>query len=398
MAQLTDITFDENGKILFVHNRICLKSDCKSSKLYQKTILLMSPEEQHNLKKQILVPSLLFSQFETKSTGEKLIADEYSNKVALCFQHLTRKTQNYYLKHKALPDWAELKQHSKKVGKVYLPDPKRGQNYYWSGHRYSKQALYRINLFQLPETKTVETKDVASLDVHMVIETEHIVQAISDTSDIDDVQFEVPVPSTSVRLHKTWHEDQLRSETDISSDESDADVLVQAKKPTFTEKDVSQLPSTSVRLHKTWHEDQLRSETDNSTDESDAVVMVQAKKCRYTKKDELAVVPSVITLSEITQIPRNEDSAHYLKVQKLLVSQLQVEEVKNQKLTEELELSRLQTVKLLAENEQMKIQFAAKESCSVSLRESPSLLHRAQPLALKPGKIIIIHSYFGIIM
>ena len=127
MAQLTDITFDENGKILFVHNRICLKSDCKSSKLYQKTILLMSPEQQHNLKKQILVPSMLFSQFETKSTGEKLISDEYSNKVALCFQHLTRKTQNYYLKHKALPDWAELKQHSNKVGKVYVPDPKRGQ-------------------------------------------------------------------------------------------------------------------------------------------------------------------------------------------------------------------------------------------------------------------------------
>ena len=92
MAQLSDITFDENGKILFVHNRICLKSDCKSSKLYQKTILLMSPEKQHNLKKQILVPSMLFSQFETKCTGEKLITDEYSNKVALCFQHLTKIT------------------------------------------------------------------------------------------------------------------------------------------------------------------------------------------------------------------------------------------------------------------------------------------------------------------
>ena len=57
----------------------------------------MSPEEQHNLKKQILVPSFLFSQFETKPSGEQLVADKYSFKVALYFQHLTRKTQNYYL-------------------------------------------------------------------------------------------------------------------------------------------------------------------------------------------------------------------------------------------------------------------------------------------------------------
>ena len=28
MAQLNNITFDENGKILFVQNRISLKSDC----------------------------------------------------------------------------------------------------------------------------------------------------------------------------------------------------------------------------------------------------------------------------------------------------------------------------------------------------------------------------------
>ena len=128
-------------------------------------------------------------------------------------------------------------------------------------------------------------------------------------------------------------------------------------------------------------------------------MLVQAKKCRFTKKDELAVAPSVITLSEIAQIPRNEDSAHYLKVQKLLVSQLQVEEVKNQKLTEELEFSRLQTVKLLAKNEQMKIELATKDSQSVSLRESPSLLHRAEPSTLRPGEIVkLIHSHFVKIM
>ena len=84
-------------------------------------------------------------------------------------------------------------------------------------------------------------------------------------------------------------------------------------------------------------------------------------------------------------------------MQKLLVSQLQVEEVKNQKLTEELKLSRLQTVKLLAKNEQMKIQLATKESQSISLRESTSLLHRAEPSTLRQGKIIMIHSHFVMI-
>ena len=83
-------------------------------------------------------------------------------------------------------------------------------------------------------------------------------------------------------------------------------------------------------------------------------------------------------------------------MQKLLVSQLQVEEVKNQKLTEELKLSKLQTVKLLSENEQMKIQLAAKESQSISLRESTSLLHRAGPSTLRQGEIIMFHSYFVI--
>ena len=67
--------------------QICLKSDCKSAKLYK----LMSPQEQHLLKNQILVPTFLFSQFETKSTGEKLVSDEYSYKVALYFQFLTKK-------------------------------------------------------------------------------------------------------------------------------------------------------------------------------------------------------------------------------------------------------------------------------------------------------------------
>ena len=226
-----------------------------------------------------------------------MVPDKFSNQVALCFAHLTAKTQKYYTDHKILPPWADLVAY-KKVGPK-IPNSKKGEHYKWTGIKYnrkalkeqnlfnlqtietlnaiqienhhtpqprksgptilvpnkiksktiraqlhmaietehlvesvddSRQDLYKINLFELPQTKTVETKDVASLDVHMAIETEHIVQAISDTRDIDDVQFEVAVPSTSVRLHKTWHEDQLRSETDISSDESDADVLVQAKK------------------------------------------------------------------------------------------------------------------------------------------------------------------------
>jgi hypothetical protein len=346
MAQCNDVTFDESGRVLFVHNRICLKSDCQSTKLYKQKILFMSSEEERNLKKQILVPSFLFGQFETKASGEKLVSDDYSYKVSLCFQHLTRQTQNFYLKNKVLPDWAQIKQHAKKIGKVHSPYPKKGQNYFWSGHRYSRQALNQKNLFQLPETKSVETKDVASLDVRKAIETEHLVQ---DSSDNDDIQLTVPLPSTSVGLQKTWHADQLRSETESSSDESDAVVLVQAKKP------------------------------------------------RFTKKDNLAIEPSVITSSEITEIPRNEDFAHYLKVQKLLVSQLQVEEVKNQKLTEELKLSKLQTVNLLAKNEQMKIQLAAKESQSISSKESTSLLHRAQPSTLRQGEIIMIHSHFVII-
>ena len=324
MEQLNNITFDENGKILFVHNRICLKLDCKSSKLYQKTILLMTPEEQYNLKKQILVPSFIFSQFETKSTGQKLIGDEYSNKVALCFQHLTGKTQKYYLKYKTLPDWAQLKQHAKKVGKVYLPDPKRAQNYYWSGHRYSRQALYKINLFDISETKTVETKDVASLDAHMTIETEHIVLPvgpISETSqNFDAIQFleAEPIPSTSAKR---------------------------------------------VKLHKEWHQDQLRSETDS--DESDTTVMVQAKK------------------------PKITDSNACLILQKDLGTKVQVAEVKIQKLTEDLELNKLQTVKLLAEVEQMKLLLGTKESHS--LTESTSLLQRAQQsITLTSGEIILL--------
>ena len=162
MAQLNDVTFDQSGKVIFVHNRICLKSDCRSTKLYQKTILLMSAEKQHYLKKQILVPSFLFSQFETKSTGEKLVADEYSYKVAICFQHLTRKTQFYYLKHKVLPDWAQIKQHAKKVGKVHAPDPKKSQNYCWSGYKYSRQALYKQNLFEFSEN----TDSIPTLPQH----------------------------------------------------------------------------------------------------------------------------------------------------------------------------------------------------------------------------------------
>ena len=335
MAQLNDITFGENGKILFVHNRICLKSDCKSPKLYQKTILLMTPEEQHNLKKQILVPSVMFSQFETKSTGEKLVADEYSNKVALCFQHLTRKTQNYYLKHKALPDWAEIKQHPNKVGKVHVPDPKRGQKYYWSGLRYSRQALNQLNLFELPKTNTVEIEKVASL------ENEHSVQPISDST-ANDIQSAMPLPSTSVRLNKRWHADQLRSE---SSDESD----------------------------------------------SDAVIMVEAKKSKFTEKEQLAVVLSVITSSKSTQtLPTNEDSAHYLIIQKALASQLQVEQLKNQKLTEELELSKLDIVKLLAQVEKFKMQLAKRELQSMIFQGSPSLLHKAKPSTLTPGERIEI--------
>ena len=70
-------------------------------------------------------------------------------------------------------------------------------------------------------------------------------------------------------------------------------------------------------------------------------------------------MPSVITKPEGTQtLPINEDPAHYLIVQKALASQLQVEVLKNEKLTQELDLSRLETVKLLSQVEHFQIQFA----------------------------------------
>ena len=40
MAQLNDVTFDQNNKVLFVHNRRCLKLDCKSANLYKKNIVI----------------------------------------------------------------------------------------------------------------------------------------------------------------------------------------------------------------------------------------------------------------------------------------------------------------------------------------------------------------------
>jgi hypothetical protein len=77
----------------------------------------------------------------------------------------------------------------------------------------------------------------------------------------------------------------------------------------------------------------------------DTVEVIPAPK-ELKQVEQLLVVPSVITKSEGTQtVPINEDPAHYLIVQKALASQLQVEVLKNEKLTQELDLSRLETVK-----------------------------------------------------
>jgi hypothetical protein len=189
MSQSNNVTFDGSGKVLFVHNQICLKSECKSTKMYK----LKSSQEQNHLKKQILVPSFLFNQFETKSTGEKLVSDDYSNKVALCFQHLTNKTQSYYLEHKVLPDWAELKQQAKKVGKLHAPYPRKGVNYFWFGHKYSRQALYKRNLFKFPPTNSYETVEIASLDVTMTIDVEQVPVLSAGPSTADPI----PGPSHS---------------------------------------------------------------------------------------------------------------------------------------------------------------------------------------------------------
>ena len=182
MAQLNDITFDDNGRVLFVHNRVCLKSDCRSTTLYKKTILLKSLEEQRYLKKQILVPSSLFSQFETKSTGEKLVADEYSEKVALCFQHLTNQTQQFYLKNKILPDWAQIKQHPAKVGKIHSKNAEKGQKSFWFGHKYNRKALYRHNLFELSQRADITPQPTSSIPTAPLL--------VSSTSSLETQQIE----------------------------------------------------------------------------------------------------------------------------------------------------------------------------------------------------------------
>ena len=154
----SDVEYDEqSGRILYVYNRICLKSNCIFRKLQHKKTtryLSMSGEQKRELQKQILVPSFLFSQFETKLSGEKLVSDKFSNKVALCFEHLIKKTQSYYRKHKVLPKNAQIKQHVAKIGKVYSPSPETSQNYCWTGIKYSRQALY--NLFESPQNMDVE--------------------------------------------------------------------------------------------------------------------------------------------------------------------------------------------------------------------------------------------------
>ena len=159
MAQsgLSDVEYDEqSGRILYVYNRICLKSNCIFRKVQHKKTskyLSMSAEQKRELQKQILVPSFLFSLFETKLSGEKLVPDKFSNKVALCFEHLTTETQSYYRKNKVLPKNAKIKQHVSKIGKVNSPSPETSQNYYWTGIKYSRQALY--NLFEWPQDMDV---------------------------------------------------------------------------------------------------------------------------------------------------------------------------------------------------------------------------------------------------
>ena len=151
------------------------------------------------------------------------------------------------------------------------------------------------------------------------------------------------------------------------------------------------MQSTSVRLKKRWHSDQLCSESES---DSDAVEVLPAPK-KLKQVEQLLVLPSVITISEGTQtFPIKEDSADYLTVHKALVSQLQVEELKNKKLTQQLELGRFETVKLLSQVEHFQIQFAKDKSQSITLRGSPSLLHRAAPSTLRPGEIIMIYSHF----
>ena len=87
--------------------------------------------------------------------------------------------------------------------------------------------------------------------------------------------------------------------------------------------------------------------------------------------------------------PKITDSNACLILQKDLGTKVQVAEVKIQKLTEDLELNKLQTVKLLAEVEQMKLLLGTKESHS--LTESTSLLQRAQQsITLTSGEIILL--------
>jgi hypothetical protein len=156
MAQ-SDVEYDEqSGRILYVYNRICLKADCSFRKLkHQKTTrcLSMSAPQKKELQKQILLPSFLFSHFETKLSGDKLVSDKFSYKVALCFEHLTTETQTYYRKHKVLPENAQIKQNAAKIGKVYSPSLRTNQNYYWTGIKYSRQALH--NLFECPKDMEV---------------------------------------------------------------------------------------------------------------------------------------------------------------------------------------------------------------------------------------------------
>ena len=141
---------------------------------------------------------------------------------------------------------------------------------------------------------------------------------------------------------------------------------------------------------KAWHPNQLCSESSDDS-ESDVLPVLPTKRLRIPDKKQLVDVPLIVTVSESTQTPPiNEDSAHYLIVEKALSSQLQIQEIKNQKLNKELEFSRLQTVKILAEVDQMKIQLQTKVSQSVTLRESPTLLNRAEPSTLRPGEIIML--------